>query len=144
MEVRPGWGVGRFPFGLTESALIGALGPPDKVYTTDSGVRRLQYFGPQIEFALEPENGDRFGWAEVHSPAALWYGRRVVGEPAADIVPEVAAALGEQPEHTDYGSAESYFFNRSWVELRVEFGRVVSVNLGVVYGEDDEPQWPNA
>jgi hypothetical protein len=30
------------------------------------------------------------------------------------------------------------------VELRVEFGRVVAVNLGVRYGADDEPQRPTA
>ncbi|HEX4608308.1 MAG TPA: hypothetical protein VH092_08890 [Urbifossiella sp.] len=143
MEIRPGWGVGPLPFGVTEATVVAALGPPDKRYTTDSGVRRFQFFGPRLELAFEPENGDRFGWAEVHDPGAVLRGRRVVGEPAADVVEWIAATLGERPEHSEVGGSESYFFPRGWVDLWVGFGRVVSVNLGVMYGEDDEPVWPS-
>jgi hypothetical protein len=47
VEIRPGEGVGPFRFGLTEDELIRQLGSPDKRYRTDSGVERLQYFGPR-------------------------------------------------------------------------------------------------
>jgi hypothetical protein len=144
MEVRPGWGVGVFRFGLTEADLAKALGSPDRRYTTDSGVLRLQYFGPRVEFAIEPENGGRFGWAEDHNPDTILFGFRVVGEEALAVVAAVSEALGEQPECEEFGWGESYFFFRNWVELSVQFGRVVSVNLGVLYDESDGPRWPDA
>jgi hypothetical protein len=122
VEILPGEGVGPFRFGLTEDELIRQLGSPDKRYRTDSGVERLQYFGPQVEFAIEPENGHRFGWAEVHHPDATLFGGRIVGERAADVVPRVTAALGEEPEREDLGSLETYFYPRSWVELHVRSG----------------------
>jgi hypothetical protein len=143
MEIRPGTGVGHLLFGLTEAELARALGPPDKRYRTDSKALRLQYFGPRLEFSIEPDNGDRFGWVEVHSPAATLFGHRVVGEPIALVVSLVSAALGEEPEHDDYGSLETFFYPCNWVELQVEFGRVVSVNCGVRYDEADEPMWPS-
>jgi len=144
VEIRPGEGIGPFRFGLTEPDLVRALGPPDKRYRTDSGVERLQYFGQRVEFAIEPENGDRFGWVEVRDPAATLFGRTVVGETAAEVVPRVSEALGEEPEREDLGSLETYFFPRGWVELQVRFGRVEAVNFGVRYNEADEPQWPGA
>jgi hypothetical protein len=143
MEVRPGKGIGPLLFGLTEPELVRALGPPDKCYRTGSGALRLQYFGLRLEFSIEPENGNRFGWVEVHNPDATLFGRPVVGELAAGVLPRVAEALAEAPEHEDYGWMETYFYARSWVELQVRFGRVESVNCGVVYDESDEPQWPS-
>ncbi len=144
MEIRPGKSVGQLLFGLTEPELVCVLGPPDKRYRTDSNALRLQYFGSRTEFSIEPDNGDRFGWVEVHSPDATLFGHRVVGEPIASVLALVSAVLGEEPEHDDYGSLETFFYPRNWVELQVEFGRVVSVNCGVLYDEADEPLWPAA
>src|SRR5689334_891753 len=107
MEICPGRGVGSLLFGLTEPELVRALGPPDKRYHTDSGALRLQYFGRRLEFSIEPDNGHRFGWVEVHSPGATLFGRPAVGEPAAEVVAQVTAALGEEPEREDFGSLET-------------------------------------
>jgi hypothetical protein len=144
MEIRPGKGVGQLLFGLTEAELVRALGPPDKRFRTDSEALRLQYFGPRLEFSIEPDNGYRFGWVEVHSPEATLFERQVMGEPIASVLSFVSEALGEEPEHEDYGSLETFFYPRNWVELQAEFGRVVSINCGVVYDEADEPLWPPA
>lgn len=142
MEIRPGQGVGQFLFGLTEPELIRSLGPPDKRFHTDSGAVRLQYFGPRLEFSIEPNNGNRFGWVEVHSPDATLFGHRVVGEPIASVLSIVTTALGEEPKHECYGSLETYFYGRNWLELQVDFGRVTCINCGVLYGESDNPVWP--
>jgi hypothetical protein len=144
MEIRPGKGVEQLLFGLTEPELVRALGPPDKRYLTDSGARRLQYFGPRLEFSIEPDNGGRFSWVEVQCPEATLFGCRVVGEPIGPVLSQVSESLGEEPDHDDYGSLETFFYPRNWVELQVEFGRVVSVNCGVVYDRADEPLWPTA
>jgi hypothetical protein len=143
MEIRPGRGVGDFLFGLTERELVRALGTPDKRYRTDSEALRLQYFAPMLEFSIEPENEDRLGWIEVHSSEATLFGQPVVSEPIASALSFVTEALQEKPEHDDYGGFETFFYPRNWVELQVEFGRVVSVNCGVVYNEEDEPLWPS-
>jgi hypothetical protein len=144
MEIRPGKGVGPFLFGLTEAELVCALGPPDKRYQTDTDALRLQYFALRLEFSIEPNNGDRFGWVEAHSPDVTLFGRRVVGEPITSALSFFSQALAEEPEHEDYGSLETFFWACAWVELQVEFGRVVSVNCGVPYNEADEPEWPTA
>jgi hypothetical protein len=142
MDIHPGRGVGDLLFGLTESQLFDALGPPDRQYRTDSEVRRLQYYAHRLEFAIEPENGDRFGWVEVWNPSAIFTGRSVIGEQVLEVLPRFTQALAEEPEYGDYASFETYFFRRNWLELHVRFGRIECVNWGVLYDEADEPQWP--
>ena len=142
MVIRPGIGVGNLLFGLSEMELVRALGPPDKRYRTGSGALRLQYFEPRLEFSIERENGERLGWIEVHSSMFTLLGQQVVGEPIASVLVFVTEVLGEKPEHEDYGSFESFFYPRNWVELQVEFGRVVCINWGVLFNEADEPVWP--
>jgi hypothetical protein len=143
-EIRPGEGVGPVRFGLTEPELVRLLGPPDRRYMTETGVDRLQYFGPRVEVAIEPAAGYRFSWVEVHNPDATLFGRRVVGERVGDVIPRLTGAFREEPDHEDCGGFETYFFPLSCVELYVTFGRVGFVNYGVLYGEGDEPRWPAA
>jgi hypothetical protein len=142
VEIRPGKGGGELLFGLTEQELVRVLGPPDKRYCTDSEVLRLQYFALRLELAIEPNNGDRFGWVEVHNPEATLFGRRLIGASIASVLSFVSESLGEEPERDDYGSRETFFYPRNWVELSVEFGRVRSINCGVMYDEADQPRWP--
>ena len=66
----------------------------------------------------------------------------MIGEPVASVLCFVSEALGEEPQREDYGSRETLFYHRNWVELQVEFGRVRSVNCGVTYDEADQPRWP--
>ena len=143
MEVRIGLGLDRFVFGQTQSEIISALGPADKQYATDSGRICLQYFDLRVEFSFSPEEENRLGWIEVYNPAATLFGHLVVGEQVARITKLTAEALGEEPEHKDFGSLETFFFPKAWLELQVTFGRVVCVSLGVVYDERDEPIWPD-
>jgi hypothetical protein len=142
MQIRPGQGVGPFLFGLTEAELIQALGPPDKRFRTDSEAVRLQYFGPRLEFSFDSDNRNCFGWIEVHNPEATLFGYKVVGEPIASVLPMVTAGLDEEPKHECFGSLETYFYQRNWVELQVDFGRVTCVNCGVLFDESDQPVWP--
>jgi len=53
----------------------------------------------------------------------------------------IATAISETPELTDYHSFESYFYNSCWLESQFEMGRLRSINLGVLWNEDDTPQW---
>jgi len=142
LEVRPGRGMGDLLFGLTEPELVGRLGPPDRQYRTGSGILRLQYFAHRTEFAIEAENRDRFGWVEVWNPVATFAGQLVVGEQVDDVVLKFTTVLGEEPEHEDYDSFETYFFRENWVELHVRFGHIECLNWGVLYDKSEEPRWP--
>ena len=107
---------------------------PDHVYVGPPN-KRVADGGPPCWFL----NG-----SACRRAAAVESDVRLIGEPIVAVLPLVTAALGEEPEHENYGSLETFFYRRNWVELQVRFGSLESINCGVVYNEADEPQWPSA
>jgi hypothetical protein len=141
MEVLIGKGTSLVSFGITESQAIAILGEYDKSYYTDSGCKRVQYYNHRIELSFEPENDNRLGWIEVHCPSAVFFGETVVGRSQSWAIEYVSGQCNEVGEIDDYGSMVSVSFNKTWVELQFEFGKCCSINLGVLYDENDEPIW---
>ena len=143
MEVLPGKGISVISFGVTEKEAINFLGSPDKVYTTDSGCKRLQFNKLQIELSFEPDNNSLLGWLEVHDSNAILFGKNIIGKEQNEVLNFVTDKLKEKPEIEDYGSFISATYETEWLELQFEFGALKSINLGVKYNDNDTPQWPN-
>jgi len=135
MEVLPSIGINIINFGATEKEAINLLGSPDKVYTTDSDCKRLQFNKQQIELSFEPDNNNLLGWIEVHNSNATLFGKNLIGKEQNEVLKFVTDKLNEKPKIKDYDS--------DWVELQFEFGTLKSINLGVKYNDNDTPQWPN-
>ncbi|NET10887.1 MAG: hypothetical protein F6K16_40620 [Symploca sp. SIO2B6] len=51
--------------------------------------------------------------------------------------------LGSPSKYENYGSFDTAFYQEEWIELYFEFGRLRSINFGVLYDEDDNPLWPS-
>ena len=144
MKVIPGIGIDIVKFGITEEEVISQLGTPNKIYTTDEGCRRLQYNDLKIELSFEPENGYRLGWIEVHNSNMELEGTRIFGLSEEQAIPDVSDSLGEVPSVEDYGSFVSAFYEGNWVELQFQFGSLCCVNVGVLYSESGDPEWPSS
>ena len=143
MEIMIGAGIGELLFGFKEDEARKVLGLEDKRYETDSGCWRLQFNAAMLELSFEPDNGGLLGWIEVHNNKAKLFGRLLVGEPRQTVLDLVEAELGQPSECKDYGSFDTAFYEEQWLELHFKFGRLSNLNLGVLYGDDDEPIWPN-
>ncbi len=142
MNLTIGKGLDSLKFGVTEKEATGLLGAADKTYLTDSGCKRVQYNDAQIELSFEPENDNRFGWVEVYNPDVILLGEKLIGKNEKVVIEFLSSALGTVPEVEDYGSFVSVTYEAEWLELQFEFGRLRSINLGVLYGNDDAPAWP--
>lgn len=143
MEILPSIGTNTVNFGVTEKEAINLLGNPDKVYTTESNCKRLQFNKLQIELSFEPDNSNLLGWLEVHHPNASLFGEHLIGKDQNEVLNFVTDKLNEKPEIEDYGSFISATYSTDWVELQFEFGALKSINLGVKYDDNDTPEWPN-
>lgn len=141
MEILIGKGVGSIQFGQVEAEVVQQLGQPDKVYAAEDA-KCLQYFDLQVELWFEHERDDRFGWAVVKNPDATLFGQKLMGENAEKVLAVVAAVIADAPEHEDYGSFEAYLYKNYWLELQFEFGRLRSINIGVLWLDDDTVAWP--
>lgn len=144
MNIIPGRGIGELRFGLTRDQAIARLGHPDKVYTTEFRCVRTQYNALRLELSFEPDNDARFGWFESQNPDTTLCGVAVIGQPVEQVLAGVAGQLGKPDEKDDYGGMTSYGFSELWLELQVAFGAVQTVCAGVLYADDDTPQWPDS
>jgi hypothetical protein len=141
VEIFIGKGVGSILFGQDEQQIINQLGRPDKVYELE-GSKRLLYFDLQIEVAIEYEHENKFGWVEVKNPDATLFGQKLIGESIEKVLSVVSAAIAHTPEYEDCGSLEIYFYESLWLELQFELNRLRSINIGVLFIDDNTPDWP--
>jgi hypothetical protein len=144
MEVIPGVGTDLIQFGIAEAEAIALLGQPDKTYRTDEGCKRLQFNRLRLELSFEPENDYRLGWIEIHNPELSLGGRKIIGTSQENALVYVTEFLKEQPELEDYGSFVSVSYDKHWLELQFQFGRLDCVNVGVLYDEAETPRWPSS
>lgn len=141
MEIQIGKGVCGIRFGQTEQEIVEVLGQPDKEYELE-GSKRLQFFELQVEVALEHERDDRLDLIEVKNPAATLFGHALIGEELEKVLSLVSAVVSEAPEHDDYGGLETYFYEKNWLELQFELNRLRTINIGVLWVDNDTPLWP--
>jgi hypothetical protein len=144
MEIVIGTGVGKLLFGFTESKVKEILGLEDKSYETDSSCRRFQFYDEMLELSFEPDNDGLLGWVEVYNPEATLLGHKLLGQSKQRVLELLATELGQPSECKDYGSFDTAFYEEQWLELHFKFGRLTNLNIGVLYGKDNEPLWPTA
>jgi hypothetical protein len=144
MEIVIGVGIGNLLFGLTESRVRDLLGSEDKSYETDFGCRRLQFDDEMLELSFEPDNDGLLGWIEVHKPEATLFGHKLLSQPKHRVLELLETELGQPSEYEDYGGFDTAFYEEQWLELHFRFGRLTNLNIGVLYGNDNEPLWPTS
>ncbi|MGR3278008.1 hypothetical protein ACSYAD_23195 [Acaryochloris marina NIES-2412] len=144
MKVILGAGVGNLRFGLSEAQVKELLGVEDKLYETEFGCRRLQFNSVMLELSFEPDNDNRLGWIEVYNPSATLLGCKLIGQSRQTVLESLEPELGQPSEFEDYGSFDTVFYDDQWLELQFKFGHLVNLNIGVLYGKDDQPVWPTA
>ncbi|WP_010605283.1 hypothetical protein [Pseudoalteromonas maricaloris] len=142
MEITLGYGIDSILFGLTEQQVIAALGKPDKTFFTDEENKRLQFNELLLELSFESENAHRLGWIEVHNKNVTIFGHQLIGKAMAEVVSILRAELDTEPTIDDYGSFISVTFEKEWLELQFSFNKLTNINFGVLYGKNDEPEWP--
>lgn len=144
MEIVIGTGIGNLLFGFTESQVKEILGLEDKLYETDSGRRVFQFYDEMLALSFEPDNDGLLGWIEVYNREATLFGHKLLWQPKQKVLELLSTELGQPSECEDYGSFDTVFYAEQWLDLHFMFGQLTNLNIGVLYGKDNEPLWPTA
>ncbi|HJU38501.1 MAG TPA: hypothetical protein VJ724_02940 [Tahibacter sp.] len=142
MEILPGIGLDTLQFGMTKSEVFERLGFPSKSYLTEWGDREVQYFTLKLVLRFEQQDDGRLGRIEVLDRNSTMLGISPWRMPRSELVALLTGAFGEESERDDYGGFESVTFWDHSVELQYAFGELSRINVGLRYGDDDEPIWP--
>jgi len=142
LDIKLGYGIDSILFGLTEQQVIASVGNPDKTFFTDEENKRLQFNELLLELSFETENDHRLGWIEVHNKNVTILGHQLIGKSMPEVLSILCTELDTEPAIDDYGSFVSVTFEKEWLELQFSFNKLTNINFGVLYGKNDEPQWP--
>ena len=70
------------------------------------------------------------------------FGHQLIGKSMPEVLSILRMELDTEPTIDDYGSFVSVIFEKEWLELQFSFNKLTNINFGVLYGENDEPEWP--
>lgn len=142
MDIKIGHGLGPILFGKSQSDILELLGEPDKNFEDDYQDLNWVYFKGQINLKFEAENDDRLSWIECQSPQTSLFDKACIGLLQTDVVKHIDGKVLGEVEIQDFGSHESHLYADDWLELQFDMGHLSAISFGVLYDDEDEPQWP--
>ena len=117
-------------FGISMEDAKAILGEADKIYTTDDNNIRWQYYYYNIELSFEKNDNYKLGWIEVYNKEIKIFGQKFIGQEKDKVISYFNIKLNETPEHEDYHSFESIFYENSWMEFQFQFDKLCNINFG--------------
>jgi hypothetical protein len=117
-------------FNSTRTEIIDSIKKPDKIYYSEEGDVRWQYFNYMIELSFERENNFKLGWIEIYNETVEIFSFKPIKINKTKVLEVINNRFSYSPEIDDYGSFESYFYEKDWLELQFMFNRLVNINFG--------------
>ena len=142
MKIVPRIGVDQVRFGMVTGEVVTILGDPDKDFVCDDGERRFRYNSLGLILTFESVNENRLGWIIVANPSSILYGKKVIGESFLEVESSIDSHIQETKSLEDYELWSSTTWGDTWLEVQETAGWVTEVHLGVPFGVDDCPVWP--
>jgi len=117
-------------FGDSQEDIVKIIGKADKIYKTDEENIRWQYYDFLIELSFERENSYTLGWIEVYNKKATIFNQNIIGNNKKNILKLFNNNLSKEFENEDYGSFETTFYTKDWIELQFQFNLLHNINFG--------------
>ncbi len=136
-------GIGDLAFGMSRSRVIELLGEPSESLPDedDNEVVCLLRFN-DLKLTASIYEGDRLGYLRTTNPAVSLDGERLI-DSRIDAVRQLPSLKGVDWDVDRYTSFDTFdTYDPFWIQFRVEYQRVVHVELGVPFLNDEEYAWP--
>ena len=117
-------------FGISRESVKEILGEANKIYTTDDDNIRWQYYDYFIELSFERNDNYTLGFIEVYNKSARIFDHEFIAQNKDEVVTYFNSKLDEIPEYEDYNSFEAIFYEKTWIELQCQFGKLHNINFG--------------
>jgi len=144
MELKPGIGIGDLKFGMTKDEIIAKLGTPDRIIedVEDEETLLLEYYALKLRLSVYGGEGDRLAYMTTSNPDLEYKGQKIIADSVDTVKDQVFGSIVNEWEFDEYDLFEVYGNDEYWISLNVEYGTVVSLELGVMINEEDGFEWP--
>lgn len=145
MKLKPGIGIGDVKFGMTQEEVVKILGEPDRIRddSEDENKLYLEYNEHKLRLTIYVDEEARLGYMMCSNPALTFNEEKIIDRKIEDAYNHVFSELVQNWLQEEYDTFYSYGDEEYWITLNVEYGRILALELGVPFNEDEEYQWPS-
>ena len=145
MEIRIGYGIGDFIFGMKRENVSSLLGEPDIVRTLDDDCDKPRvewvYNEQKMTFRFYDDKDGKLAWIESENEDLTMFGENIIGKKEDEVI-ELLKVNG----FNDFEREDCYSFNildykDNWLEMNSTYNRIERIKLGALIDEDDNHVW---
>ncbi|MCO6360237.1 hypothetical protein [Roseivirga pacifica] len=145
MKIKPGVGIDNLKFGMTEEQIFDLVGTPTTIVVDkDDEDKNLvyQYNELKLRLTFYREYGLKFGYVRTSNPKITLNNKAIIGIPINDAI-KIFEINEDYWNEEQYFTFNSYFNEKMWTTLNVEYGVVTDIEFGYLFDEKGEkPYWP--
>ena len=147
MELKPRIGVGKLRFGMKRKDVVTMLGAPDQIVEDEHGRYGdteliLDWNDPRLRLTFNKKLDEQLVYIQTKSRGLMYNGRKIIDEKIEIVKNEVFGDLIREWDTDHYHSFNTYFNEKHWLSLHVEFGVVTNVEIGVPFHHREAFDWP--
>ncbi len=146
MNINLKTGIEKLKFGLTESQIEKLLGKPDRIIIDQDDDNQIiyQYNFLKALITFYKEEGGKLGYIRSSNPELKFDDKYIIDKDINDVKNEVFKISDSDWEIEDYDFFETHFFETQtmYLTLNSKYGKVVSIELGVPFKNENEYNWP--
>lgn len=145
MELKPKIGIDNLKFGMTRKEILEILKEPNRIIKNEDDENELilEWNSEKLRLTFYQNENDRFGYLRTINTELKFNGNKIIGKGLEFVKEQIFENLISEWEIEDYDSFITYFNERNWLTLHVEYGIVTDVELGVPFKNNEEYEWPN-
>jgi len=145
MKIKPGIGINDIKFGMSENQILSLIGEPSKIIIDEDDEDKnqvYQYNELKLRLTFYNEFSGKLGYIRVANPEIQIKGNPIIGIQIEDVFKSYELSK-ENWNEENYFTFNSYFNEKKWTTLNVEYGVVTDIEFGYLFDKSGEnPKWP--
>jgi len=144
MEIKFKYGIGVLVFGMRQEEVLETIGEPDEIRQDNDTDSKFYFLYNDLQLRLTFYNNEKgkLGYIESSNPSIHIAGNLVINKKIEEVKNDIIKSRVTKWEKSEYHSFTTYYDEVNWLTFVVEYNKVISVELGVTFRDDENYLWP--
>ncbi|MEN9336284.1 MAG: hypothetical protein RLZZ500_1271 [Bacteroidota bacterium] len=143
MELKLALGIDNIKFGLIQDEVFSLLGNPNKIHIDEDDENEIVCDWNDYKFRLTfyKDENLKLGYIRIKNQNLTFKNQKIIGQSLRQVKEIVFAHLNNW-ELDEYEFFSTYFNEKFWLTLHVDYGIIEEVEIGVPFKNNFEYDWP--
>ena len=141
MKLNPKNGLDELIFGMQQKDVVSIYGKPDKDFNDDEGNKILLYYSKKLRLTFYEDEGFKLGYIISSNEELTFLDKKMINSDVLEYKNYLIEKGIKQWEIDEFDSTENYFNDNNWMTLQSEYRKIIRVEIGAVFNENDEMQF---